>query len=76
MNWIDIFEKMAAISFLSGFALIILVGWAHGGKIQMFIGDPALKNSISSTGKTFLFFAMALILLALLTILSLLVFGY
>ena len=76
MSWIDIFEKIAAISFFSGFAIIIIVGWAHGGKYQMSFGNPALKNPISSTGKKFLILAMLLIFSALLIALSLLVFGY
>ncbi len=47
------------------FLICLIVGWAHGGKNNMSLFDPALHNKISPLGKKLLILAGSLIMLAI-----------
>jgi hypothetical protein len=71
---IDWIWKAASGCFFIAFFIFIIVGLAHGGKVQMSVFDPALKNEISPFGKKCLligaiFIALSIVLFVLSAIL-------
>jgi hypothetical protein len=65
MIWLNLLWSAAGSCFFIGFIIIIIVGYAHGGKYRMSPVDPALLNEIMPTGKKWLWVAGSLILLSL-----------
>lgn len=51
MKLLGILADAAGYCFLTAFIIMILVGYAHGGKYRMSPWDPALLNEITPTGK-------------------------
>ena len=51
MNWLGILGDAAGYCFALAFVIVIIVGYANGGKYRMSPWDPALLNEISPKGK-------------------------
>jgi len=50
MNWLGILGDAAGYCFALAFVIVIIVGYANGGKYRMSPWDPALLNEISPKG--------------------------
>jgi len=65
MIWSNLLWSAAGFCSFIGFLIIIIVGYAHGGKYRMSPFDPALLNEITPIGKKWLWVAGSLMILSL-----------